>query len=158
LPKITEAINKSLCRVTGLRPIDVNENNAGEIWEELFGHHVRAKDIKAKFTKGDKVRVALEKPAVFSKGYHPNFTDHIYEIVEVSKTNPNLYKLKTNEGEIIEKRFYPQELQKVQQEENTTYRIEEIIDERKKGKNKEYLIKFIGYPNPEWILESNIIQ
>uniref|UniRef100_A0A1I8BLV4 BPI2 domain-containing protein n=1 Tax=Meloidogyne hapla TaxID=6305 RepID=A0A1I8BLV4_MELHA len=38
LPKIIEGINKSFCRVHGMRPIDVNFKNAQKVWKKIYGN------------------------------------------------------------------------------------------------------------------------
>ena len=147
----------SVCRITGMKPVDVNEKNANDLWERLYGNYVRYAEQPSKLKIGDKVRIALEKP-IFSKGFHPNFSDHIFTVDVVSRAKPNFYVLRDSKNELLEGKFYKEQLQKITQDESTTYRIEKILDQRKSGKNKQYLIKFIGYIEPEWILASDIIN
>ena len=149
--------SQSVCRLTGMRPVDVNAKNANKLWEKLYGNYVRHTEQTSKFKKGDKVRIALEK-AIFSKGFHPNFSDHIFTIDKVNRAKPNFYTLRDSKDELVEGKFYKEQLQKITQDENTTYRIEKILDQRKSGKNKQFLVKFIGYVDPEWILASDIIN
>src|ERR1700704_4679748 len=72
IPKITAAINHSICRITGKRPIDINPENAATIWDSVYGDYVRGvgKLIKStqKFSPGDNVRISRAKP-IFEKGY-----------------------------------------------------------------------------------------
>ena len=98
-------------------------------------------DIKSKFKVGDKVRLSRTK-AVFEKGYLPNWSEEIYEIVQVKNTNPFTYILKDMNGEVLSGSFYNEELQKTKQE---VFRIEKII-RKKKIKGVEYgLVKWLGY-------------
>ena len=155
LPNVLSAINHSVCRVTGLRPVEIDENNSQEVREKVYGEYIRARR-EPNFEVGDKVRVALFKK-VFDRGFYPNFTDHIYTIHEVIKRNPNYYRLKEVDGKILKGRFYPEQLQKVIQDEATTYRIEKIIRKKKVGAKTRYLVKFIGYPEEEWIDATDIV-
>nr|CAD2187818.1 unnamed protein product [Meloidogyne enterolobii] len=66
LPKIIEGINKSKCRVHGMRPIDVNFENAQEVWKKIYGGF-NFTEGKSKFKEGEHVRMSVGKGA-FEKG------------------------------------------------------------------------------------------
>ena len=65
--------------------------------------------------------------------------------------------LKDTKGEEILGRVYEPELSKTRIDAGTTYRIEKILGKRKKKGKEEILVKFIGYPDPEWIQQGDII-
>ena len=92
LNDVVGAINHSVSRVTGLRPIDIKPANAQKIWERVYGNDLRAKK-KPKYVPGDKVRITRAKK-IFEKGYFPNYSDGIFEVGESSKAKPNYYQLK----------------------------------------------------------------
>lgn len=73
------------------------------------------------------------------------------------KSDPNIYRLRNSRDEKVEGRFYNEELQKIRLDEKTTYRIEKVLKKRKRLGKNELLVKFIGYPDPEWIKESDIV-
>ena len=162
VPKITDAINNSVCRITGERPSDVNPENASSIWEKVYGNYVRGVKSQSKKTKinkilpGDNVRISRAKP-IFEKGYLPTFSDEIFKVSSKSRANPEHFQLKDYKEDAIDGRFYEPELLKVRLDENTTFRIEKVLRKRtKKGKN-EMLVKFIGYPETYWIRSSDIV-
>ena len=164
LPKITDAINNSVCRITGKRPIDINPENASSIWEKVYGTYVRGvatnskkKTKSNKFLPGDKVRISRAKP-IFEKGYLPTFSDEIFTVNSKSRANPDHFQLKDYKEEPIHGRFYAPELLKVRVDEETTYRIEKVLKKRTKKGKKEMLVKFIGYPENYWILSSDIVN
>jgi hypothetical protein len=133
---IAHAINHSVCRVTGLHPIDVTEGNADELWQRLYGGGATntGKKTTPRYKKDDAVRLALEKP-VFRKGTLPTFTDEIFRVNSVVKGHkPVHYYLKDHKGEPIEGRVYEPELAKTREDKDTTYRIEEVL-KRKKNKD-----------------------
>ena len=61
--------------------------------------------------------------------------------------------------EIIEGRFYEQELQKINKQEEV-YRIDKIIRKRKINKKLEYYVSWIGYPNSfnSWVKKEDLIK
>ena len=68
-----------------------------------------------------------------------------------------MYTLRDSNNEILDGRFYRDELQKVIKKDNI-YRIDRILRERGSGRNKHYLVKWLGYPTPSWISASDIIE
>ncbi|KAL7079536.1 hypothetical protein ACQ4LE_001223 [Meloidogyne hapla] len=156
LNKIVDAINHSKSRaIGGLRPVDISFKNARRIREKIYGKiGVNPNVKKPRFQKDDFVRMSRNKN-VFSKGYLPNYSD---EILVKNKADPNRYRVRDEKGEKFKGYFYPEKLTKVRKDDNTSYRIEKIIRyRRKKDGNKEYLVKFFDYPDPEWIDESQFV-
>ena len=104
---------------------------------------------------GDRVRISKVK-GVFAKGYEANWTEQIYVIASVNNTMPASYALKDLQGEPIVGRFYEEELQKTNQ---STYRIEKIIDKKVSKDGVELIrVKWRGYPNKfnQWINKSEV--
>ena len=72
------------------------------------------KDIKKiDLKEGDRVRIARMKKEG-AKGYLPNWSDEIFIINKVEKTNPITFILKDAKGHIIKGAFYKQQLQKTE--------------------------------------------
>ena len=66
---------------------------------------------KPQFKIGDRVRISkYELP--LSKGYKPQFTQEVFEIVEISSRKPPTYTIKDEQHEIIRGKFYQRELVK----------------------------------------------
>nr|CAD2159606.1 unnamed protein product [Meloidogyne enterolobii] len=158
LEKIEDGINHSISRVHGLRPVDVNFKNAQTVWKKIYGNiFSKIKNVKSKFNKGDYVRLSREK-GNFDKGYLPNWGDEILQVDDVKTTlYPITYKIKDDKGDKFKGSFYKEELAKVRRDDDTEYRIEKILRKRKSddGTN-EFLVKFIGYPETQWIHESQL--
>ena len=64
-----------------------------------------------KLKVGDYVRNA-DKRNIFSKGYTSNWNREFLKVNEVLKTQPTTYKIEDIKGEIIEGKYYEQELLK----------------------------------------------
>ena len=68
---------------------------------------------KPKFKIGDRVRISkFDSP--FRKGYKPQFTREVFEIVAISSRKPPTYTLKDEQDETIRGKFYQKELIKVE--------------------------------------------
>lgn len=108
LPKLSDDINNSYHRTIGMAPNEVSFENRREIFQRLYGSS--APPIECKFKLGDRVRIPIIKD-VFDKGYTPNWSEEIYTVVDKrSDGQVCYYELKSDTGEILEKRFYEQEL------------------------------------------------
>ena len=62
-----------------------------------------------KFQVGDFVRVP-DKRSVYSKGYTTNWNRELFKIHSIIETNPVTYTLNDETGEIIQGKYYEQEL------------------------------------------------
>ena len=128
------------------------KENELTVWRNLYPEHLEIYDIKPKFSVGDKVRISKKK-TTFEKGYTTRWTEEIFTIVKVKRTQPPTYKIADLNGEEIKGSFYEPELQKTNQE---IFRIEKVI---KRGKKKS-LVKWKGYSNDfnSWIDNKDIVN
>jgi predicted transcriptional regulator len=103
---------------------------------------------------GDTVRISRVK-GLFEKGYLPNWSEEIYNVVKVQMTMPVTYIIKDLKDEVIKGSFYEQELQKTKQE---IFRIEKVLQKKKIKGRQHGLVKWIGYNNDfnEWLPMSEI--
>ena len=67
---------------------------------------------KPAFKIGDRVRIS-KYDLLFRKGYKPQFTQEIFEIVAIATRKPPTYTIKDEQDEIIQGKFYQKELIKV---------------------------------------------
>ena len=68
--------------------------------------------MKPKFKVGDRVRIS-KYDLPFRKGYKPQFTKKVFEIVSISSKKHPTYTIKDEQDEIIRCKFYQKELIKV---------------------------------------------
>ena len=156
LPKLIQGYNLAHHRVIGQSPASVTEKNAMDVWQHLFGDKDE-KDGRKLLHIGDQVRISKVK-RTFEKGYIPIWTEEIFVIAAIDrKHEPPLYSLRDSAQNIIEGRFYKDELQKVLKKDDV-YRIERILRERGAGRNKQYLVKWLGYPETTWIRAADIVE
>ena len=142
----------------GLR--DMNIKNEPQVSENLYGKS-NSKKVKPKFKVNDFVRINKTK-RTFDKGFLPNWTQELFQILAVVKTQtPITYKIKDLEGELVKGTFYSHKLQRV--ENDQIYEIDSVLDHRKHkvGKKwvKEIKVHWKGYPSKfdSWILESDLV-
>ncbi len=137
-------------------PASVTPQNQEEVWQQLYGA-TADKSIPCKFHVGDRVRISKAK-RTFKKGYLPNWTREVFTVIKCHPGNPPVYALEDDQGEVLQGTFYAQELQKVTITTDKLYKIEAILDQRKRGRDVQYLVKWEGYPDSfnSWIHKSEV--
>ena len=111
-----------------------------------------------KFKIGEQVKLSfLKRP--FERAYDQTFTGEVFHVTErMMKQGIPVYTLKDyNNGPILGY-FYEGEMQKAFVNEDTVYKIENILKSRKRRGRKEVLVKWLGWPSKfnSWILESQV--
>lgn len=148
LQKIVDAINHSVCRSTGMRPIDVNEANAPDLRRRIYGDTRHAAVRKTKFNVGDQVRV-VKKKVLFTKGLAP-YSDVIYTVAAVLKhKRPVVYLLKDYFNRPLKGYFYEKELVKTVPFTETSTRIARISRQRMRNGRMEGYVQWLNHP-PEY--------
>ena len=104
-----KTINTRVNRITSLAPSKVTKKDTAHLVSLTIGDKQLR---KPKLKIGQFVRIAKEDLA-FKKGYKQNFTDEIFEIVDIPTLNPPTYSLVDEEGETILGKFYESELIRV---------------------------------------------
>lgn len=100
IDRITEGINNTVNRSTGLKPSEFNFKNSTRLWKKLYGG-VFGPGLQPKLKEGDVVRIAKGRKA-FEKGYLPNYSNETYDITQVKSTRPATYKVKGSSGHPLE--------------------------------------------------------
>jgi len=135
-----------------MTPVEASKKeNEVRVYRNLYPDSTR-RPMRVKFKTGDKVRI-LKKKGLFEKGFALNWTEEVFTVSKIQRTNPVTYKIPDYNGEEIQGTFYEQELQKTSQE---VFRIEKIV---KKGKTKS-LVKWKGYPESlnSWVDNKGLIK
>ena len=156
LKDLVHSYNHSYHRSIKRTPISVGYENQEKVWLTLYADSSR---IEApKLSVGDYVRISKTR-GNFQKGYCPNWSEELFIIKEALQGKPPYYKLKDLDGENIEGTFYSQELQKVIKD-NDVYKVENVLSSRKKAGKKQFLIKWLGYPEKfnSWIDAENFVR
>lgn len=155
--RIVAAINRSVCRSTGLTPSQVTFANANELRRRLYGSESAV--TRPALAVGDYVRIEKRKQE-FEKGYLPRFTDELFIITKARVTNPPTYALKDEVGEAVRGWFYGSELCPVRKDASTTYRVERVLKSRRsKRGGTEHFVKWLNRPSiyNAWVHESDFV-
>jgi hypothetical protein len=162
LNHLLQGYNNSYHRSIKMTPNQVNESNEREVFLNLYGF-VSKRELLRKLKKpvlkiGDKVRQKYYLGPL-DRGYYPNWTDRVYTVHKsVKNINKPLYFVKNSSGEVVKQRFYPEEVQKIK--ENNIFRVEKVIAEKLVGGKKFFKVKWLNYPSSEssWIESSELFN
>ena len=149
LEDLIDSYNNTYHRSIGMKPVEVNEKNSYSVLRKLFP--INRRKQKPKFQVDDYVRISRKK-RLFEKEHAPNWTEEIFKVKKVNEnTIPITYIIEDLLGDEITENFYSQQLQKV--ELPTTFVIEKVHKKRTRGKKKEVLVSWRGYPSQfmQWI-------
>ena len=155
LDEMVKNYNETVHSSIKMTPIEASkEKNENKVWLNLYSTSsaMRQEGKEPKFSVGDKVRISTKK-TTFEKGYTPRWTEEIFTIDEVLRTDPPTYKIKDYNDERIQGSFYEPELQMTSQD---IYRIEKVIEKR----GNKALVKWLGYPDSfnSWIDSKDVIK
>ena len=106
--KLNDAVvtyNNNIHSTINMTPVDASNN------PDKVKYTFSLKNIKPKLNVGDYVR-NVDKRYIFSKGYTSNWNRELFKVNEVLKTQPPTYKIGHINGEIIEGKYYEQDLLK----------------------------------------------
>lgn len=111
-----------------------------------------------RFKLGDLVRLThIRNP--FSQKYDEIWTGEIYIISQrILRGGLPVYRVQDFDRDEIKGTFYQPELQKVDVKDNYFWKVEEILKTRRKGRNKQYFVKWLHYPKKfnSWINASDV--
>ena len=161
LPKIIDAYNHSSHRgINGKRPVDIT--NHLNVWFEQQQQQQQPKSRKAAIKVGELVRISrISTTSPFRKNVDQNWSEEIFRVSAVDKRDsPIMYVLQDLKDELIQGKFYHEELQPIGSTLPKIYRIEKILQCRGSGKHKQYLVKWYGYDNTHntWISADQFVE
>lgn len=158
LASVLQGYNDTYHRSIQTAPNTVNLSNERVVWLRLYGDILKSKRKEKHLKVGDHVRISRLK-GKFEKGYQQTYTDEIFIIKELlTRGERGVYRLKDYTDEPVKGTFYPEELQKVPDDQQRVYRIEKVIKKRGRGKYREVLVKWTGWPDKfnSWVKEAEV--
>ena len=155
LPGLIKSYNNRVhSALYGLAPSDVNEDTQHLIWKRMPSKAKGPKE-KYKFKVGDKVRISYHKKP-FRRGYEQKWTEEIFVVSHrYRRGNIPVYKVVDYDDDPLEGSLYGYELQKVEKDENSVWKIEKILKKRKVKGQTQVLVRWLGWPTKfdSWIDE-----
>ena len=145
--------NDSWHRSIKMTPVEASrKENEQTVYKNLYGNLILKG--KANLRAGDVVRISKAK-GLFQKGYLPNWSEEIFNIKKAVQSHPPKYLLQDLLREPVKGSFYEQELQVVTKPDS--YWIEKVIKTRTRKGNKEYFVKWLGYPEKfnSWVAKKD---
>ena len=141
LQDLVESYNSTFHTSIGRSPQEVTHNNEEQVWQKLYRDDVPR---KPSLSVGTLVRISKIRQR-FQKSALANYSNEIFTIHEAMVGNPPTFRLRDYAGQVLEGRFYREELQPVLKT-NDVYLVEKVLKTRGKGRRKEYLARWKGYP------------
>ena len=157
LPDMVASYNATPHAATGVPPDLVDTVNAEDVYLRLYeGGGSGERERTPLLRPGDCVRISKTRRA-FERGYTPNWTREVFAVRAIRSTNPVTYALRDLADEEVAGSFYERELQRV--DEPTEFRIERVLRRRGGGSEREYFVKWLGYPESfnSWVLASDFV-
>ena len=104
--------NNNIHSTINMTPVGASNNpDKVKYYISETASQIKSTKTTLEFEVGDYVRNA-DKRNIFSKGYTSNWNRELFKVNEVLKTHPPTYKIEDINGEIIEGKYYEQELLK----------------------------------------------
>lgn len=152
LENVVQCYNNTKHRITKFKPIDVNKINQTTVKFNIIKSRSNMSNGKSKFRVGDDVRISKHK-GDFYKGYTPNWSTEIFNVIKVNKTQPPTYYLQDKHKQKILGSFYEYELQK------TMFPDVYLIETIKKQKGNKLFVKWLGLSEKEnsWVDKNAIL-
>ena len=98
LADLIDGYNNTFHSSIKMTPNQVNKDNEHHVWNTLYGK--RQKSGKPKLKVGDIVRISKTR-RTFKKGYLPNWSDELFTVAVVKRTNPGTYHNKEENGDLV---------------------------------------------------------
>ena len=157
LGDLVQSYNNTYHSSIKMKPSEVNKSNEFKLWMRLYLPTLLKSVPQPKYAIGDKVRITRYRNK-FYRGYYQQWTREYFTISKIIYSSPIRYQLIDLNGEPIAGSFYEKELQPVYNTDETRYNIEKVLDERGKGRQKQYLVKFQGWDDNfnQWVKANDV--
>ena len=113
--------NNNIHSTINMTPVDASNN------PDNVRYYVKSTKAKPKFKVVDYVRIA-DKRNIFSKGCTSDWNRELFKVNENLKTQPLIYKIEDFNGEIMEGKYYEQELLKSEFDFESNNKVLESLD------------------------------
>ena len=162
LQKVTESYNATYHRSIKRTPKSVKAKDSVALWKLQYDSQpkssrqgpLRVRDYT--FKVGDLVRVSFLRRA-FQREYDERWSRELFVVNDrFMSDNIPQYRLKDYAGEVVSGTFYEQQLKRAF--EQNRYLVEKVLRSRKRGGQKQLLVRWRGWPPKydSWVSEEDI--
>ena len=154
LPILVEAYNNTYHSSIKMAPNSVTSQNQEQVWHNLYEEQPPK---TPKLKENDLVRISMVRMQ-FRKSYLPGWTEELFQIAKAFSGDPPYYQVKDLSGDILKGTFYEEELQQIFKNDNI-FKIERIVKSRRRGKQRFFLVKWLGYPESanSWVKQQDLL-
>ena len=159
LQDIADNYNRTYHRTIRMRPVDVKNDNQEDVrLATYFAQNQTSKqpDIKLKpfkFKVGSYVRITHLRN-VFTRAYDETYSGEVFQIHNrYHRGTLPIYRLRDLQGDDIKGTFYQNEIQKINYNLDSEFKIEKVLKTKGTGHTKQLLVKWKYYPSKfnSWI-------
>lgn len=126
LKSVLKSYNESTHRSTGFPPSQVRSEVEPLVFNRLYEY---TDTDEYKFNIGDRVRISKARN-LFSRGFLPNWSDEVFEVLVRYPTIPRTYVLIDLKKSPLKGKFYEYELQKILKQNLDFWRVEKVLKKR----------------------------
>ena len=132
-------------------PRQALKSDPEEVWYNLYERGPHKEALKRRTRRrphlqpGDAVRISKTKGRLPDKGYLGSWSRELFKVSQRLQTSPVTYCISDLSGKDLEGTFYEEELGRAHLP--THYDIEKVLATHQKGRHREWLIKWAGYPD-----------
>ena len=166
LYKMVNSYNRTWHSGIRSEPINVTKRNEKQLWWQMYWPKEpfmkklkKKKRIPYAFKVGDKVKTSYTRKS-FQREYDSRWTAEIFKVKRrFMRQGQPIYTVVDWDNNPVQGTFYQKELQKVEASDKDLFKIETVLKYEGKGKNKQALVKWKGWPKKfnSWILASTIL-
>lgn len=135
IEELVKIYNAKFHRTIGMAPKNVTKKNEKYILTNAYKNNVKIKQ-QSPFKLGDHVRIS-DVSDLFRRGYQARWSTMIFKIIKIKNTYPPTHILQDAYGDVPERSFYKEELQKVKYPD--AYLIEKVVKRDKRGTKVRWL-------------------
>ena len=144
----------------GYSPAQITKQVEAKVWKHMYIDKLKLKKTKTKykFEIGQHVRISHLK-YTFQRDYHIKWTQEVFKVTHrCKKQGIHLYRVKDLLDEHVDGHFYEKELQAVTKDIESVYKIEKVLNTRRRRGVKELFVKWLGWPKKfnTWIKETDL--
>ena len=160
LQDFAKSYNSTVHSSIKMTPEDVSEENATQVWMNLYWPKEKSKRPHFKHNVGDYVRLSYLR-RTFQREYDQRWTGEIFKVSRrYSRGGLPIYRIKDFNGMDIDGTFYQSELQKVTIKDDQLWKVDKILKQRRRNNKTEYFVRWLHWPKSfdSWVDAKDIVD